>query len=282
MAKVRFILLPAAFFLLFSWGESSLATTPEALIRTHGEKIKYQERDGNYFEGIRPRLRATTAADLISVALKPVAGFGKDLPEFLFLRVPLKFPAAGKSFLGSSFGSDYDMPNVTVREPKVNYWLAHIKFRKSKSKIDRYLMFKWSTRAVLGAANIAPDALQLLAEDYYDILYPVLLSPSGKLGEVRYEFGIYAEERLILLKSFRIFSSRNRDLIFSLNINKSPLEAYELITISWDGRSEGGKPVDSGNYIIEFDGEVKDEQSAILFRSPSYQFQHDPALLQKK
>ena len=280
MAKVRFILLPAAFFLLFSWGESSLATTPEALIRTHGEKIKYQERDGNRFEGIRPRLRATTAADLVSVALKPVAGFGKDLPEFLFLRVPLKFPAAGKGFLGSSFGSDYDMPNVMVREPKVNYWLDHIKFCKSKT--DRYLMFKWSTRAVLDPANIAPNALQVLAEDYYDILYPVILSPSRKLGEVRYEFGIYAEERLILLKSFRIFSSRNRDLIFSLNINKSPVEAHELITISWDGRSDRGKPVDYGNYIIEFDGEVKDEQSAILFRSPSYRFQHDPALLQKK
>ena len=280
MSRIRFVLLLAGFLFLFSWGESPLAVTPEELIRMHGKKVLYQQRDSNRSEGIKPRLKAYTTPDLISVALKPVAGFGKDLPKFLFLKVPLKRPRTGNQVFGSSFESPYDMPIVTVREPESNYRLDNIKFDKSRT--DRHLTFRWPTGAVLGPGKIAPGALQLMAEDYYDLIYPVILSSSEQPCELHYEFGVYAEDRAILLKSFRILSSSNRELIFSLKIGESPLTEYELITVSWQGTSADGKPVEPGEYIVEFDGEVKEEQGTIHFRSPSYQFQHDPALLQKK
>ena len=242
--------------------------TPEELIREHGEKIKYQAREGNRFEGIKPRLHATSSADLVSVSLKPAAGFGDHLPEFLYLVVPLK--SAGTEGLRSG----YQVPEVTAREPKLNYWLDHMKFTRTDAGDS--LAFHLKTDAVLKSAGIAPGALQLLAEDYNDLIYPVIVSPSEKHGGLVYEFGVYAEERHITLKSFSILSfHKGRRTVFSLN-TATPIKAYELITISWDGTSTEAKSIPPGNYIVEFDGEVSDNKGTLPFRSPSYQFRHNP------
>ena len=232
------------------------------------KNLRYQLREDNRYEGITSRVLGQGTAELISVVLKPVAGFGKHLPASLILQIPLSL----KDTQRPGFPYPEDKPEVVIREVRKNYRLDPLVLRPTGPQLS----FEWSTEVVMKPAGIKPADLQAIAKDYSDWIYPVLLYAPGIRGRCRYEFGIYAEDKFVAVQRLSIYSLNNpKTPVFDFRPGTA-LPRSELFTVPWDGLYQDGKPLAQGQYAVKFSAEVMDNKKGAHLSYGEYVFWHDP------